>query len=112
MKQLLFLCAALVALGTAGATYKVNYLVQEAEARVSKLVRAIDKERETLGVLGAEWAYLNRPERLRALAETYYLELRLSSIAASDFVRLEDLGPPNLSYDTDSTLQQIAARLD
>lgn len=110
MRQFLFLCAALVALGTAGATYKVNYLVQEAESRVNHLVGAIDKEREALGILEAEWAYLNRPERLRALAEAYYLELRLTSINASHFVKLKDLGAPNQNPDLGVALQQISAR--
>ncbi len=85
MKMFLYLCAGVIVVLAASWTYKVNYQVQEAQTRVAKLSRAIDREREAIAVLGAEWAYLNRPERLRALAETYYTELRLMPIDASNF---------------------------
>jgi len=48
--------------------YRVNYATQEAINRVADLRMAIAAEREALDVLRAEWAYLNRPDRLRALA--------------------------------------------
>ncbi|MCF6271909.1 MAG: cell division protein FtsL [Rhodobacteraceae bacterium] len=80
-----YLLAGVIVVLAASWTYQVNYRVQEAKFRVEKLARAIDREREAISVLGAEWAYLNRPGRLRALAETYYEELRLMPIESSNF---------------------------
>jgi hypothetical protein len=47
--------------------YRVNYATQEALNRLADLRAAIAAEREALSVLNAEWAYLNRPDRLAAL---------------------------------------------
>lgn len=47
--------------------YRVNYATQEAVNRVADLRGRINAEREALSVLRAEWAYLNRPDRLAAL---------------------------------------------
>jgi len=48
--------------------------VQQAEDELRALERAAENEREAIRVLHAEWAYLNRPERLEFLA-AQYLEL-------------------------------------
>ncbi|HVH01602.1 MAG TPA: cell division protein FtsL [Amaricoccus sp.] len=49
--------------------YRVNYATQEALNRVADLEADIAREREALAVLDAEWAYLNRPDRLRILVD-------------------------------------------
>ncbi len=108
MKHFLYLLAGVVVVLAASWTYKVNYQVQEAEDRVAALQRQINRERGKIAVLGAEWAYLNRPERLRALAETYYAELRLMPIDASHFARISDVPlPPD---EIGAAVQQIVAR--
>ena len=67
MKLLLRLCAVVMVVVAATWAYRVNYATQEAMNRVADLEQAIAAEREALAVLDAEWAYLNRPDRLRAL---------------------------------------------
>ena len=67
MKLLLRLCAMVMVVVCATWAYRVNYATQEAMNRVADLEDAIAAEREALAVLDAEWAYLNRPDRLRAL---------------------------------------------
>jgi hypothetical protein len=65
VKLLLRLCAVVMVVVSATWAYRVNYATQEAMNRVADLEAAISAEREALAVLDAEWAYLNRPDRLR-----------------------------------------------
>jgi hypothetical protein len=67
VKLLLRLCAVVMVVVCATWAYRVNYATQEALNRVADLEDAIAAEHEALAVLEAEWAYLNRPDRLRAL---------------------------------------------
>ena len=39
----------------------------------------------------AEWAYLNRPDRLRKLVEYYFAELRLNPINPDDFISFSEI---------------------
>ncbi len=108
MKTVLYLFSGMLVVLAASWTYKVNYQVQDAESRVAQLQRAIDRERSTIAVLDAEWAYLNRPERLRALSETYYTELRLMPIDAAHFASISEVPlPPD---QIGAAVQQIVAR--
>ena len=82
MRLILYLSAIVLVAVCATWAYRVNYATQEAMNRVADLRAAIASEREALNVLRAEWAYLNRPDRLRALVTTY-----------SDTLQLIDLQP-------------------
>lgn len=53
------------------ALYRVKYEVQSLRTQVKETARQLETEREALNVVAAEWAYLNRPERLRVLARKY-----------------------------------------
>ncbi len=46
----------------------VSQNVQRVEREVSRLDRAMESEKERVRILRAEWAYLNDPSRLEALA--------------------------------------------
>ena len=91
MKIFFYLCAAAVVVLFATWTYQVNYDTRAAKKRVAQLQREIAFERETISVLNVEWAYLNRPERLRLLAETYFVELRLMAIHSGNFADRTDV---------------------
>lgn len=54
--------------------------VQQAEVRLAAVEKAVRGERQSIRVLNAEWAYLNRPDRLEDLAIEY---LGLSTPAAA-----------------------------
>lgn len=60
-------CVAVLAIGL----YLVKYTVQDVQRDVSTLKRDLASEKESLHLLNAEWAYLNRPERLRNLADRH-----------------------------------------
>ncbi len=62
---------AVVIVGAAFMLYRVKYEVQSLKAQVADASQRMAQEREMLHVEAAEWAYLNRPENLRKLADKY-----------------------------------------
>ncbi len=54
---------------------KTSQSVEQAEGRLDALRETVAAEEESLRVLRAEWAYLNRPGNLEALSKKY-LDLR------------------------------------
>lgn len=65
--------------------YHQTIQTQMADREVNSLQRQIVHERERLGVLRAEWAYLNRPDRLRDLARFNFDRLGLLPLAPDQF---------------------------
>ena len=91
----------LVALGLVAAVlalaywaYLENYRTQAALREMARMERAIATQRDALAVLRAEWAYLNRPERLRDLAALNDARLGLVPLAAEAFGRLDEVPYP------------------
>lgn len=62
-----------VLVATGGAIMHISYAAQDLEARLQHLNAAIEKERQRIHVLEAEWAYLSRPERVQRLTEAHLL---------------------------------------
>jgi cell division protein FtsL len=60
-----------MAVATALAAFVVKNEVRSLEDELATLESELVKSQETIHVLNAEWSYLNRPERLTALAERY-----------------------------------------
>jgi len=78
------LCSALV-IGLAYWAYNENYKTQSAMRELRKIERQISVQKEAIGVLNAEWAYLNRPERLRELVDLKFDVLQLIPLTPSHF---------------------------
>lgn len=51
--------------------YSVKFKVQTIRSQIADVSQQLERERESANVVAAEWAYLNRPERLQKLAATY-----------------------------------------
>lgn len=68
--------------------YHVKYEVQSLHAKVLETERQLEAEREALHVVAAEWAYLNRPERLRQLANKY---LSSSGLTVEQIAEIESI---------------------
>ena len=60
-------CVAVLAVGL----YLVKYSVQDVQREVAGMKTQLAAEKESLHLLNAEWAYLNRPDRLRQLANRH-----------------------------------------
>jgi hypothetical protein len=90
--------------------YHQTILTQQAERRVEQLQRDIGAARERLAILRAEWAYLNRPDRLRELAEFNFERL---AIAAADprTIRPRPSDPLSLPPEPEELLLENASGL-
>ena len=60
---------------TGAALFQIAFEVDRLEEDLTTLNREIVKEQESLHVLRAEWAFLTRPSRIRALSEELLPEL-------------------------------------
>lgn len=94
MRSILFLLVTLVVMGLAFWAYRENYRTQSAISEMSGVQRQIGGLREDLGVLRAEWAYLNRPERLRELVNLNFDKLKLVPFGADQFVDVGQVAFP------------------
>ncbi|MDA7427495.1 cell division protein FtsL [Primorskyibacter aestuariivivens] len=101
MKFFLYLVTATMLIGLAFWAYHENYKTQQAIEETEQLQREIGAARERLSVLRAEWAYLNRPDRLRDLAELNFTRLGLLPLRPDHFGRVDQVAFPTQVFDTD-----------
>ncbi len=94
MRPLFLILSALAVMGLAFWAYRENYETQQAVRDVSNLQNEIADLREELSVLRAEWAYLNRPDRLRELADINFDRLGLLPLAPRQFGRVDQVAFP------------------
>ncbi|WP_420858539.1 cell division protein FtsL [Marivivens marinus] len=94
MRGLLYVFSALVVMALGYWAYHENYTTQTAIREVRGLHREIGEAHEKLGVLRAEWAYLNRPDRLRDLAELNFDRLGLLPLMPDGFGRVDQVTYP------------------
>ncbi len=94
MRTFLYVISTLAVIGLGYWAYRENYETQAALNHVKQLRRDIGDKREELAVLRAEWAYLNRPDRLRDLAEMNYDRLGLVPLAPEQFGRVDQIAYP------------------
>lgn len=91
MKSLAYVLTALAVIGLAFWAYRENYATQQALKETRALQRDIGAAQARLGVLRAEWAYLNRPDRLRDLAEINFDRLGLLPLRPDQFGRVDEV---------------------
>lgn len=94
MKTISYILVSLCVLGLAFWAYHVNYATQDREQELRALNAEIADLQEGLSVLRAEWAYLNRPDRLRELAAINFDRLGLLPLEAAQFGAADQVAYP------------------
>jgi hypothetical protein len=94
MRPFLFILSAMVLMSLAFWAYRENYATQRTLKEVSSLNREIADLREALSQQRAEWAYLNRPSRLRDLVALNFDTLGLLPMEPGQFGRVDQVAYP------------------
>ncbi len=75
MRALMIAIWGVLFLATGYALFHTAFQVSDLEDELAELNREILAEQESVHVLGAEWTYLNRPDRIEQLSNTLLPEL-------------------------------------
>ncbi len=94
MRAFFYILTAFCVIGLAFWAYRENYLTQAVRDETRQLQGNIGTAQARLSVLRAEWAYLNRPERLRELAVINFDRLGLMPLRADQFGRIDEVAFP------------------
>lgn len=94
MRTFLTLLGILAVIGLANWAYQENYKTRLALKEVRELQRDLGIAHSRLAILEAEWAYLNRPDRLRDLAELNYGRLQLLPLMPDAFGHVDQVAFP------------------
>ena len=94
MRAVLYILTSLAVIGLAFWAYRENYATQQALGEADKLHANIRASHARLAVLKAEWAYQNRPDRLRDLAEINFERLGLLPLHPDQFGLVDQISYP------------------
>ncbi len=94
MRSLLHVTTALIVMALGFWAYRENYATQADLREVRVLQEDIAGLREALALQRAEWAYLNRPDRLRELATVNFDRLGLLPLEPGQFARAAEIAYP------------------
>ena len=94
MRSMLYVMTFVTVIGAAFWAYHENYKTQDALSEAQAVRADIRDARARLAVLKAEWAYLNRPDRLRDLAEVNFDRLGLMPLKPDQFGRVDQIAYP------------------
>jgi hypothetical protein len=96
MRGFFIMLSALAVMGLAFWAYQENYRTQAAQRDLGQINREIGDLRQRLAILNAEWAYLNRPERLAELTDINFDRLGLLPFAPEQFATVDQVAFPAL----------------
>ena len=112
MRSLMFFSATAIVFALAVWAYYENYKPNAALAEVEALLREISALQKRVAVLNAEWAYLNRPDRLRALADAHFDDLGLLPFEPGQFGTVNDVSHPLPECDALPIVVETFASID
>lgn len=111
MRSFLYILTAISIIALAFWAYRENYATQGALAETRALRLDIRAAHDRLAILKAEWAYLNRPDRLQDLAQINFARLGLLPLRPEQFGHVDQVAfPPDPILETEETLE--VANLD
>jgi hypothetical protein len=108
MRSLLYVMTAVSVIALAFWAYRENYATQEALGHVEELRSDIGQARDRLAILKAEWAYLNRPDRLLDLADLNFDRLQLLPLQADQFGMVEQVSYPPVNVDIINDVVEVS----
>ena len=94
MRPVLYVISFLAMLGLAFWAYRENYATQHQLKEMAKVQDEIAALRDEFGLERAEWAYLNRPDRLRELATINFDRLGLLPMEPEQFGTSDEVAYP------------------
>lgn len=94
MRSALLILSFLVMLAAGFWAYRENYATKSALNRADALASEISRLTEAIAVQRAEWAYLNRPDRLAELAAANFDRLGLLPMLPEQFAETRLLPAP------------------
>jgi hypothetical protein len=104
MRRFMHMVAILLFVGSALYAYRIKYDSIYLSERLAKLRTQVAREKEAIAVLKAEWQFVNRPDRIQALADKHLPDLAPAQI--TQLVRWSDVPP------RPATVDGIGAKLE
>ena len=98
LRSLIYTLTLACLVGLAFWAYQENIKTKNVIAKTEQLQKDIGIARARLSILNAEWAYLNRPERLAELVDLHFDQLQLVPLRASNFSEIRNI---NFLHDPD-----------
>ncbi len=74
-------------------TFQIKHEAELSSDKVAKLMRQIDREKDKIDLLEADWAVLTQPKHLQNVARKFAGELRLQQLEVDQIITLDDLPP-------------------
>lgn len=97
MRPVLYVLSFLALIALGFWAYRENYATQTSLREVEGLRSEIASLRDALAVQRAEWAYLNRPDRLRQLVDVNFDRLGLMPMDPTQFGTAASVAYPRMS---------------
>ncbi len=94
MRSVIYVLTALGVIGLAFWAYRENYATQAVLSDTDVLRSEIRDAHGRLAILRAEWAFQNRPDRLRDLAELNFERLQLLPLHPDQFGQADEVQYP------------------
>jgi hypothetical protein len=82
-------------------TFQIKHEAELSSDKVAGLLRQIDREKDKIDLLEADWAVLTQPKHLQNMAGKFEGELRLQQLEVDQIITLDDLPPLRQPIDSD-----------